>query len=205
MLLWKIVIRDCQTIHLTTQSNGTVPLQLFLHPLSRWRSFIRISNRESTHWDPSFPSLTDSKVFSLGFLFRYTRKMMVWWSNWHNILKSQCTMQVYTVCMNQLLPVFELSEWFIEAFLIPLILSDLISMVDDGEGINQVGTEEGVYVFWQEFPHTSSVSWPVGKITYQFGCGCWIKRRGKSFAVQYWNLIKTFPFLFLKCVAYQSE
>ena len=38
-----------------------------------------------------------------------------------------------------------------------LILNDLISMVDDGEGINQVCTQVGVHVFWQEFAHTGSV------------------------------------------------
>lgn len=79
--------------------------------------------------------------------------------------------------MSQLLPVFEISEWFVEVFFIPLMLSDLVVIVDDGKGINQVCTEEGVYVFWQEFPHTSSVPWPVGKITYQFGGVCWIKKK----------------------------
>lgn len=77
--------------------------------------------------------------------------------------------------MGQFLPVFELSEWSVEAFFIPLKLSDLVGMVDDGIGINQVCTKEGVNVFWQEFPHTSSVPWPVGKITYHFGGVCWIK------------------------------
>lgn len=88
---------------------------------------------------------------------------------------------MYTyISMDQLLPVLELSEWFVEAFLIPLILSDLIGMVHDGEGINQVGTEEGVRVFWQEFSHTSSVPRPVGKITYKFSCGRWIKEKTKN-------------------------
>lgn len=66
-------------------------------------------------------------------------------------------MQAYIISINQFLPVLELSERFVEVFLIPLIFSYLVGMVDDGEGINQVGTEEGVYVFWQVFPLTSSV------------------------------------------------
>lgn len=79
--------------------------------------------------------------------------------------------------MSQLLPVFEISEWFVEAFFIPLMLSDLVVIVNDGKGINQVCTEEGVNVSWQEFPHISSVPWPVGKITYQFGGVYWTKKK----------------------------
>ncbi len=61
---------------------------------------------------------------------------------------SICPLKVCIMLMDQLLPVLELSERSVVASLIPLILSHLIGMVDDGKGINQVGTEEGVYVFW---------------------------------------------------------
>ena len=60
-------------------------------------------------------------------------------------------------------------ERLVEDVIIPLIGNQLIVMVDDGEGIDQGGTKEGVYILWHILAFTRSVLGPVGEVAHHLG------------------------------------
>ena len=55
-------------------------------------------------------------------------------------------------------------ERLVEYIVIPFISHQLILVVDDREGINQMGAEERVYVLWCILPLVRSVLGPVGEV-----------------------------------------
>lgn len=44
-------------------------------------------------------------------------------------------------------------------------------MVEDGEGVDEGGAEEGVHILWHVLPLPRSVLGPVGEVAYHLGGG----------------------------------
>lgn len=76
-----------------------------------------------------------------------------------------------TILKIHILPSLQLREGFVDTFLRRLALADVEGVVDDSERVHQVGTEERVYVFWEELPPASSVLGAAGEVTDHFGRG----------------------------------
>lgn len=65
-------------------------------------------------------------------------------------------------------------EGLVQGLVIPLVGNQLIVAVDDGEGIDQGGAQEGVHILGHVFPITRSVLGPVGEVAHHLGgraCG----------------------------------
>ena len=60
-------------------------------------------------------------------------------------------------------------ERLVEDIIIPFVGNQLIVMVEDGKGIDQGSTKEGVHVLWHVFALTRSVLGPVGEVAHQSG------------------------------------
>lgn len=74
---------------------------------------------------------------------------------------------------------FQAIERLVQNIIIPFIGSQLIVMVEDGEGIDQGGTDEGVHILWQKLALTRSVLGPVGEIAYHLMVGsCCVGSKG---------------------------
>lgn len=63
-----------------------------------------------------------------------------------------------------LLLVLEVIEGLVEDVIIPLVGDQLVIVVNDGEGIDEGGAQEGVHVMWQELAITRPVLRPVGEV-----------------------------------------
>lgn len=128
---------------------------------------VSLGNRNgNAHWDSSLSSLTDSNVFSMGFLFRSIKDVKNTWS------AEPSNKRAVHILKLHFLPFFQLRKWFVQTFLILLMFSDVVCMVDDSECIHQVGAEKRFYILWEEFPPASPVPGPVGEVTDHFGRRC---------------------------------
>lgn len=63
-------------------------------------------------------------------------------------------------------------EGLVQGLIVPLIGNQFIVGVDDGEGIDQMGAEEGIHIVWHVLPNSGSVLGPVGKVAYHLGGSC---------------------------------
>ena len=57
-------------------------------------------------------------------------------------------------------------EGLVEDIIVPLVGDQLIVGVDDGEGVDEGGAEEGVHVLWQVLALVRSVLGPVGEVAH---------------------------------------
>lgn len=65
-------------------------------------------------------------------------------------------------------------EGLVQGLVIPLVGNQLIVAVDDGEGVDQGGAQEGVHVLGHVLPITRSILGPVGEVAHHLGgrsCG----------------------------------
>lgn len=56
-------------------------------------------------------------------------------------------------------------EGLVEDVIIPLVGSQFVVTVDDGEGIDEAGAQEGVHILWHVLPLTRPVLRPVSEVT----------------------------------------
>ena len=71
-------------------------------------------------------------------------------------------------------PFFEVVEGLVEDFIVPFVRDQLVGVVEDGEGVDQMCAQVGVYVSRQVFTHTRPILGPVGEVAHQFGGRhCW--------------------------------
>lgn len=69
-------------------------------------------------------------------------------------------------------------ERLVEDVIIPLVGSQLVVMVENGEGVDQGGAQKGVHILWHVLPLTRSVLRPVGKVTHHLGGRSCVKSKG---------------------------
>lgn len=55
-------------------------------------------------------------------------------------------------------------EGLVENIVVPLVHGELVVVVDDGEGVEQMGAQEGVYVCGQVLSSPRPVLGPVGEV-----------------------------------------
>ena len=72
-------------------------------------------------------------------------------------------------------------EGLVEDIVVPLVGDQLIVVVDDGEGVDESGAEEGVHVLWQELALVWSVLGPVGEVAHHLIGRCCMGERKAQF------------------------
>lgn len=60
-------------------------------------------------------------------------------------------------------------ERLVQNVVIPLIRNQLVVLVDDREGIDEGGAQEGVHILWHVFPLARPILGPVGEVAHHFG------------------------------------
>ena len=71
-------------------------------------------------------------------------------------------------------PSFELVEGLVEDFIVPFVRDQLVGVVENGEGVDQMCAQVGVHVPRQVSTHTRPILGPVGEVANQFGGRhCW--------------------------------
>lgn len=64
-------------------------------------------------------------------------------------------------------PVFDAVEALVQRLIVPLVGDNLVGMVQDGEGVDQVSTQVRVHIVGHVFPNTRSILGPVSKVAHQ--------------------------------------
>lgn len=72
-------------------------------------------------------------------------------------------------------------EGLVQGLIVPLVGDQLVVVVDDGESIDQMCAEEGVYILGHVFPSPRSVLGPVGEVAHHLRGSCWkpVKTKGQ--------------------------
>lgn len=72
----------------------------------------------------------------------------------------------------------QIIESLVKDVIVPLIGNQFIVGVDDGEGIDQSGAQEGVHILRHEFPLSGSVLGPVGEVALHLVCSSYSGVKG---------------------------
>lgn len=68
-------------------------------------------------------------------------------------------------------PLFESIKQLVELLIVPLHGRQLVCIVNTGEGVDQVGAQIWINIFWHKFPTAGSILGPVSEVTHQPGGG----------------------------------